>query len=156
MAWRSADGSTWAEAGQLPGWFRSAGVVRGRAAVFLSEPSVDMIHVEQTDGSWLPVDVRQALEAPSGFISSVAFGPLGWAAVAHPDVEPSSPPQIVHSVDGTSMSVVPLADLIAPELTGDAQVAVTADAVLVRVTVPSDDDEATPARQQVVVGTPRG
>ncbi|MGH9110761.1 MAG: hypothetical protein ACRDZN_00410 [Acidimicrobiales bacterium] len=56
-------------------------------------------------------------------------------------------------MDGAALSVVPLGDV---DRNATLDVAVTADAVLVRITTPSASDPATPLRQEVLVGTPRG
>lgn len=157
---RSADGALWEPAGEIPGEVVEAGTVAGRpaAAVAAGDDHVTTVRLAQTDGSWLTVDPRTALDDPgSGNVSRVAFGPLGWAVTLWGVDGHES--QAVHSVDGTSMSVVPLDDLAG--LTSEVPLAleplVTADAVLVRATdIGADDDRATVPPQWVVVGTPPG
>jgi hypothetical protein len=151
---RSADGVTWEPAGELPGFIYSAGSVAGRPAIALGDIDGNVtIQLGQADGSWLPVDPGHALEPEGGMVGPVAFGPLGWAAVVWPE-SPDGPTQVVHSLDGTVLSVVPLDDLVAPEQIGSIDTTVTADAVVVRITEPDDGVVGTPARQRVVVGTP--
>jgi hypothetical protein len=152
---RSSDGLTWERTGELSGAVSSAGIVDGRPAAALSDSHAKLtIQLGQADGSWLPIDPGEATGFETPFVSSVSFGPLGWAAVAQglPDGET----QVVHSLDGTTMSAVPLGDLIPPEAFGPADTSVTADAVIVRVSEPDDGDPATAPRQRVVVGTPTG
>lgn len=159
---RSADGVTWEPAGELPGYVMTAGSVGGRPALALSDVGGDVsIQLGQADGSWLPVDPGQAVGPDGGIVGSVAFGPLGWAAVVWPETPdgtvPAEQTHVVHSVDGTTMSVVPLADLVGPDQIGSVDASVTADAVVVRVSQPDDGVEGTPpSPQRVVVGTPRG
>ncbi len=110
----------------------------------------------QSDGTWLSVDPRNALQNPEETRTyDIDLGPLGWAAaISHDDgTHGPVPQQVVHSVDGAALSVVPLGDVDRNATLG---VAVTADAVLVRITTPSASDPATPLRQEVLVGTPRG
>jgi hypothetical protein len=151
---RSADGVTWTPAGELNGYVSAAGAVGGQPAVALADTQGSQsIQLGRPDGSWFPVDPAQAVTFDDPFVSSVSFGPLGWAAVV------SSPSnggetQVVHSVDGTTMSPVPVADLVAPEQFGPLDTSVTADAVLVRVSERDDWDPETITRQRVVVGTP--
>ncbi len=68
----------------------------------------------------------------------------------------SGPIDVVHSVDGSSLAVVPLTDLLERPAVGTIDLTVGADAIAVRVTEPGDDDMTTVTPQQVVVGTPRG
>ncbi len=157
---RSTDGARWEPAGELDGEVVEAGTVAGRAAaaVAAGRDSATTVRLAQADGSWLTVDPRTAVDQPSdATVGRVAFGPLGWAATLWEGEDSAG--HAVHSVDGISMSVVPLDDLLdlpsgaAPML----EPAVTADAVLVRVTdTAADDDPATAPPQRVVVGTPEG
>jgi hypothetical protein len=160
---RSADGVTWEPAGELSGYVLAAGSVGGHPAVAVSDVGGDTsIQLAQADGSWLPVDPGQAVGPDGSIVGSVAFGPLGWAAVVWPEtpdgtVVRTDQTHVVHSVDGTTLSVVPLADLVPPEQVGNIDASVTADAVVVRVSQPDDGVEGTPpSRQLVVVGTPSG
>ncbi|HEX6416850.1 MAG TPA: hypothetical protein VFZ77_00075 [Acidimicrobiales bacterium] len=161
----SADGAAWRPVAELPGALGTAGTVGGRAAaaVTAGPGGVTSIHLEQADGTWRPVDPRGAVEARErAVVGAVAFGPLGWAATVYErpaDGEAEGGPpevEVVHSTDGTTLSVVPLDDVV--EGPGDATIGVlvTADAVIVRLTDAVDGDPATVAAQQVVVGTPRG
>jgi hypothetical protein len=157
---RSADGALWEPAGELDGAVANAGTVAGRAAAAVAggDDYETTIRLAQADGSWLTVDPRTALEEPADAqVGQVAFGPLGWAATLWGGEGTGA--RAIHSVDGTSMSVVPLDDLL--DLPSDEvphlEAAVTADAVLVRVADrAADDDPATVPPQRVVVGTPPG
>lgn len=158
---RSIDGTTWEPAGELPGYLSSTGVVAGRPAASTNEADGGTVHLAQPDGSWLAVDPLAAVgdqATAEGYVESVAFGPLGWAATvwtgSSTDTEPGAR-VAVHSVDGTSLSVVPLDDVIDAPQHAVMDVAVTADAVIVRVSDP-DGDLTTLTPQSVVVGTPRG
>jgi hypothetical protein len=158
---RSTDGSTWEPAGELPGYGAASGVVAGRAAIATTSPDDDaaaslMVHLAQPDGTWLTVDPRQALDEPEATSTyDVAFGPLGWAAAISDGngTIGSGRQHVVHSVDGTTLSLAPVGTVDQGSM---LDVAVTADAVLVRITTPIDSDPTTPPRQEVVVGTPRG
>jgi hypothetical protein len=164
-ALHSTDGVTWEPAGEFAGFMMSAGTVGGRPAVALgAEQGTPTIQLAQPDGSWLAVDPRTATDGHEETVASVAFGPLGWVAVLWPEppedgdlvAEGGWNPTVVHSVDGTSMAIVPVDDLIEPAQNGGVVPTVTADAVLVRVTEPDDGDPATVSPQRVVVGTPTG
>ncbi|HEX6423080.1 MAG TPA: hypothetical protein VFZ79_06340 [Acidimicrobiales bacterium] len=162
----SSDGDAWRPDGELPGYLVDAGTVDGRAAVAVGtvpDPSTS-VHLQQADGSWLAVDPRAALDDPHRADAvAVAFGPLGWAATmwVHDGGDGSteteeSRVEVVHSVDGTTLSPVPLDGLVERPALGEVGLTVTADAVVVRITEPGDGDPATVSSQQVVVGTPRG
>ena len=156
---RSADGVTWTAAGELDGYLVSAGVVDGRPAAAVADLTRGAaIWTADGSGSWWSVDPRTALDDPEASVSTVAFGPLGWAAVVNPPVGEDGgrawPPAVVHSLDGRTISTVPLDDLVDPADLGGLDVSVTADAVLVRATAPYDGDPTTPPVQRVVVGTP--
>jgi hypothetical protein len=160
---RSRDGVSWEPAGELSGSVENAGTVGGRPAVAVFDPGTptgEQIRVAQADGSWLSLDPGTVVGPLGARVVSVAFGPLGWAAVVEPfppdDDDAPLPLQVVHSVDGTSMSVVPIDDLIDPAPQRSVETYVTADAVFARVSEPEDDDPATGATQLVVVGTPPG
>ncbi|MGE3621483.1 MAG: hypothetical protein AB7L84_13565 [Acidimicrobiia bacterium] len=154
---RSTDGLSWTEATRLPGSPASAGTIQGRAAVQVTDWPTTTIHIERADGGWTAVDPVQAIDG-EGWVNQVAFGPLGWTAAVSPgapDAEPS-PTVLVHSVDGTTMSLVPLGDLGVELRSWEVpSITVSADAVLVRVSRP-DGDPLTVEPQEVVVGTPRG
>lgn len=153
---RSADGVTWTPAGELSGYVSAAGNVDGRPAVALADVHGSVsIQLGMPDGSWFPVDPAQAVTLDDPYVSSVSFGPLGWAAVVG-EPRDGGATQVVHSVDGTTISPVPVADLVAPEQFGPLDTSVTADAVLVRVSEPDDSNPQTMTRQRVVVGTPAG
>jgi hypothetical protein len=152
---RSSDGLTWESAGELPGSVSTAGLVDGRPAVALAGADASLtIRLGLADGSWLPVDPAEATSDEVPFVGEVSFGPLGWAAVVAGGDR--GPTHVVHSVDGTTISAVPLDGLVPPEVFGPVSTSVTADAVVVRVSEPDDTDPATVPRQRVVVGTPAG
>jgi hypothetical protein len=157
---RSVDGALWEPAGELDGEVANAGIVAGRAAAAVAggDDYATTVRLAQADGSWLTVDPRTALDEPvDTMVSQVAFGPLGWAATLWGG--DGREVHAVHSVDGTSMSVVPLHDLLDPpsDEVPYLEPAVTADAVLLRVTdTAADDDPTTVPPQRVVVGTTPG
>jgi hypothetical protein len=153
---QSADGHTWTAAGTLAGSPQSAGLLGGQPAVALfGEDGGLQVVVHRADGSWTPLDLVAAVDGAdrSTGVGEVAFGPLGVAAVVWRDGSPGGV-HIVHSVDGTTVSSIAVADHIdrAGAVVG---LSVSADAILVRVDGPPDDDPATPPVQQVLVGTPR-
>lgn len=159
----SADGTTWEPAGELPGYLSSAGTVGGRPAAATAGQEGTSVNLAQADGSWLAIDPVTALEQPEqAYAGQVAFGPLGWATTVWENVpigadgdEVAGSTAVVHSVDGTSLSVVPLDDVLDVPPYATLDLSVTADAVIVRVTNP-DGDLTTISPQSVVVGTPRG
>ncbi len=158
----SADGTTWEPAGELPGYLSSAGTVGGRPAAATAGRDGTSVNLAQADGSWLAIDPLTALdEQPEqAYAGQVAFGPLGWATTVWegaPDGADGAAGStaVVHSVDGTSLSVVPLDGVLDVPPYATLDLSVTADAVIVRVTNP-DGDLTTISPQSVVVGTPRG
>lgn len=152
---RSEDGHTWTEAGTLPGSPQSAGMLGGRPAVALYgiDGGVDVL-VNQPDGGWNPLDLLAAVGGADDEhgVGEVTFGPLGVAATVWTEDTPGG--HIVHSLDGSAVSAIAVADHLdgAFSVMG---VSVSADAILVRVDGPPDDDPSTPPTQQVLVGTPR-
>ncbi|MFS8585599.1 MAG: hypothetical protein FWJ72_10985 [Acidimicrobiia bacterium] len=156
---RSADGVSWTPAGELDGRLMSAGVVDGRPAAAVADLTGGAaIWTADGSGGWWSVDPRTAVDDPETSVSTVAFGPLGWAAVVNPPVDEHGGrawrPAVVHSLDGRAISTVPLDELVDPADLGGLDVSVTADAVLVRVTAPDDGDPGAAPVQRVVVGTP--
>ncbi len=158
---KSADGTAWEPAGELSGYLSSAGTVGGRPAAATSGQEGTAVNLAQADGSWLAIDPLTALDGQPQQASTgqVAFGPLGWAATVWEDAADGADgaagsTAVVHSVDGTSLSVVPLDDVLDVPPYATLDVSVTADAVIVRVTNP-DGDLTTISPQSVVVGTPR-
>ena len=154
----SSDGVSWTPAGELQGMVQTAGVVGGRAAVALADETLNVtIELAQADGSWLTVDPTEAIaEAETTAVDQVAFGPLGWAASVRSGAvgQMDQTVQAVHSLDGTTMSLVPLGDVLDVPARVSLQPAVTADAVLVRVK--DLDQQAGTQEARVVVGTPAG
>jgi hypothetical protein len=151
---RSADGHTWTTATTLPGSPQSAGLLGGRPAVGLWGAEGLLVQVEQGDGSYVTLDLLSAVDGADGTagVADLAFGPLGLAALVWADDSGNSS-HIVHSVDGTSLSSVALSDHLGRVI--PMGITVSADAILVRVDGPSDDNPATLPTQQVLVGTPR-
>lgn len=149
---RSVDGHSWTAAGTLPGSPQAAGIVGGRPAVSLYGAEHLDVLVAQPDGSWLPLDLASAVDQPV-FVQDVAFGPLGMVAAAWTDGSPGSL-HLIHSLDGTTLSSVALADHVEGPVSM-VGLGVTADAIVVRVDGPPDADPATLPVQQVLVGTPR-
>jgi hypothetical protein len=152
---RSADGRTWTESAVLDGSPQGAGLLGDRPAVSLFGHSGGMrVELEQPDGTYAPLDLLVAVEGAdeSSGVGDVAFGPLGVAAMVWTG-DPGTA-HIVHSLDGTSVSSVALADHI-PGPSSPMGIAVTADAILVRVDDAPDGNPATPPTQRVLVGTPR-
>jgi hypothetical protein len=154
----SPDGISWTAVGELSGMVQSAGVVGGRSAVAMADEHLDVtVHLAQPDGSWLVVDPTDAITGADVMaVDQVAFGPLGWAAIVRSGAEDEMDQtvQAVHSLDGTTMSLVPLGEVIDVPASVSMQPAVTADAVLVRVK--DLDPGAVQQQQRVVVGTPVG
>jgi hypothetical protein len=160
----SPDGRTWTVDTQLPGSPGTAGILNDRLAVSVfDDRGAATVQIQQSDGSWTPVDLSQAVTVPDGYeawVGEVAFGPLGMAAVV---TTSSSDPNggamgdafLIHSTDLTSLSVLPLADHV-DEPCCPSGVVVTADAIAVRFTETPDDDQSTPPSQVVLVGTPTG
>ena len=149
----SADGSAWDSSPGLAGSARpGAGTIGGRPAVVLDDEHGNAwVHVQQPDGTWLGVDPRTAFGEDADGVVDVTIGPLGWAAV----VSTPAGPQVVHSVDGVSISRVPLEETAAAAPAVTVSPMVTADAVVVTLTGPDDPDPARAAPQHVLVGTPR-
>ncbi len=152
---RSADGHTWTESAVLDGAPQAAGLLAGRPAVGLFGSTGGLqVRVEEPDGTYTTLDLLAAVEGAdeSSGVGDVAFGPLGVAAMVWTGEAGTA--HVVHSLDGKSISAVALADHI-PGTCCAMGVAVTADAILVRVNNPPDGDSATPPTQRVLVGTPR-
>ena len=151
---RSADGHTWVSAGSLPGSPQAAGLLGGRPAVALFgfDGGVEVL-IDRADGSWTPLDLIAAVDGAdaNAGIGEVAFGPLGVAATVWTD-DYSSGGHIVHSIDGSTVSSIAVGDHIA-EPGAVMGVSVSADAILVRVDSPNDDNSETVPTQQVLVGT---
>ena len=159
---RSADGRTWTVDTTLPGSPGELGLLGDRVAVSLYDDTGNHVRVQQPDGQWSDLDLTGAVSAPAGmqaWMSDVAFGPLGLATVigTSDDEGRSGESYIVHTTDGTTVSAVPVSDVV-DDVDGVSVVGatVTADAIAVRFTVPQDDDPATPPTQIVLVGTPTG
>jgi hypothetical protein len=96
-------------------------------------------------------DLASAVDQPA-FVQDVAFGPLGLVAAAW--TGDGAAVHLIHSFDGSTLSSVALADHIGGSVSMIG-IGVTADAIVVRVGGPPDDDPATLPTQQVLVGTPR-
>ena len=149
---RSTDGHAWTAAGQIPGAPQSVGLLGDRPAVAVAGSEDIDVLVGQPDGTWVPLDIRSAVDAATQ-VYDVAFGPLGVAAILG-GVDEASEIYVVHSADGSALSAVALAD----HVDGPAYVvgvSVSADAILVRLGGPDDGDPATAPTQRVLVGTPR-
>jgi hypothetical protein len=160
-AFASTDGHEWTSAGEMPGSHYGAGVLGGRPALALygDMGGGTVIQVQQDDGTWLPLDLRSAVQAPDGgevWVGTVAFGPLGLAADLSVVDDIDRPEQsrrfIVHSEDGTNLSLQELT----PELGYPMGLSVSADAITVRTSDPDDRDSDTPPTQTLFIGTPAG
>jgi hypothetical protein len=149
---QSNDGHTWTDTGSLPGWPQTSGLLGGRPAVALFGDKSLSLQVLQPGGTWVPLDLAQAVTSAVG-VGEIVFGPLGLAATVWTD-DPNAA-YLVHSVDGSSLSVVALADYVDLDPIGVLGIDVSADAITVRIGGPSDDDPSTLTPQQVLVGTPR-
>jgi hypothetical protein len=104
----------------------------------------------------VPLDLAQAVDGGSASVAAVAFGPLGVAGLVW--THDGGALQLVHSADGSSLSVVRLADHLEHLDGGAFEVFgfdVSADAITVRIGGPGDGDLATVSPQRVLVGTPR-
>jgi hypothetical protein len=155
---RSRDGRAWERAGSLVGFPLSAGVLGGRAAVAVhgaAERGAD-VQVEQPDGTWASLGLDQAI-ADDGSIDQVTFGPMGLAALVRTDHDDGSPVVgLLHSADGSTVSVVGTDELVDASAVQGVSLSVGADAITVRLTDAGDGDPATVPEQRVLVGTPRG
>ncbi|MGH9273087.1 MAG: hypothetical protein ACRDZU_00445 [Acidimicrobiales bacterium] len=152
---RSADGHTWVEAGTIAGSPQSAGLLGGRPAVAVyGVDGFTGVFVNRSGDSWMPLDLASAVDGANSSegVGEVAFGPLGVAAVLWTDGSPGGT-HIVHSLDGTTVSSISVQDHIA-EPGAVMGVSVSADAILIRVDAPNDDNSETVPTQQVLVGTP--
>jgi hypothetical protein len=137
----SADGTTWTldQGLRTQGSVLAAGTIDGKAAAIVAPDFAGaVLEVQQQDGTWLPIDLAAAVDArgvPAGSYLSIGaadIGPLGAAAVisAYDDASQHEQHFVVHSPDGRSVSVQPVAELVS----GDAYpaaVRVSADAVTV-------------------------
>lgn len=161
---RSVDGHDWSVDATFDGSPGDVGTLGGRAALSVwASAGGSTVRVQQPDGSWTSIDLVGAVSTPDGFstyVGSVAFGPLGLAAVVgtsndDPEGEPSYDEAIVHSTDGGTLQVVEVEPLVQ---TGGtiAGLVVTTDAIAARVISPDDGKAGTPASQKVLVGTPTG
>jgi hypothetical protein len=150
---QSADGHTWTDAGKLTGTLQSMGILGGRPAVALYGELSLTVQVLQSDGTWLPLDLTQAIDGGTPSVVDLAFGPLGVAALVWIDDDPSTA-HLVHSSDGSSLSAVALADHVDLDPGGVLGLDVSADAITVRIGGPIDGDPTTVSPQQVLVGTP--
>jgi hypothetical protein len=156
----STDGRTWAQSASLPGSPAAVGLLGGRAAVGLygSDAVGMVVRVEHPDRSWSTVDLAGGLTDPGAeavAIHDVAFGPLGLMALAATGDGEARDAHLLHSTDGSSLSDLPLADVIDDD-EYPSGLDVTADALLVRLANPGDGDRDTPPTQRVLVGTPTG
>lgn len=156
---QSADGHTWVEAGALPGTVSSVGLLGGRPAVslFANDGTIGL-QVLQPSGTWVPLDLTQAIDGANSSmgVGQIAFGPLGVAASVWTDNgDNAGVGYLVHSVDGSAVSVVALGDYAGGDLVDVFGIDVSADAITIRIGGPSDGDPATVTPQQVLVGTPR-
>lgn len=158
----SDDGRSWSVLGDLPGVPGELGVLGGRAAVSLwsFQDTSFVLQVEQADGTWTRLDLTSALGRAGGdhssYVSAVAFGPLGLAAVLGTSAgDDDYREAIIHSADGTRLEVLDVGSLVdsGGMVSG---IVVTADAIAARVTAPDDGDPSTPPTQEVLVGTPPG
>ena len=158
---RSADGHTWTSDGTLDGGFSSAGLLGHRPAVALwTFDGHGEVQVQQADGSWTPIDVLSAVDAPAGddlWLGEVAFGPLGMAATVTSSAKDATSMHsyLVHSADGSTLSVLDLADYFDRIDGGTMGVTVSADAITVRAVHDPDGDPSTVEPTDVLVGTPR-
>src|SRR5690606_6107846 len=102
----------------------SAGVLGDRPA-FAGYTTAGQEAYVEIGGIWTSLDLSSAL--PEGhWVADVAFGPLGMLAVAAADGGNGF--MAVHSSDGTTISVVDLADLVDLSDKSVAGIGVSADA----------------------------
>ncbi|MDQ2651278.1 MAG: glycoside hydrolase [Actinomycetota bacterium] len=159
---RSEDGLTWTPGGSFGGSFSSAGMLGDRPAVAVWPfDGPGEVRVELADGTWSVIDVLSAIDVPAGhdaWLSEAAFGPLGLAATVNSfprDGETGQQAYLVHSKDGTTLSVLDLADHFGNQTGYTIGLAVNADAITVRAVHGADGDAATVEPTDVLVGTPR-
>jgi hypothetical protein len=159
-AFRSSDGFGWAADGGFDGGVGTVGVLGDHAAASVwSNEGGALLQIEG-DGGWTAVDLAHLGSLPEGaqaYVSQVAFGPLGVAAtlgVAKNGDQQGEHQYVLHSPDGVQFQ---LQDVEQHVDNGGvvSGLAVTADAIAVRVTAPNDGSSSTPPTQQVLVGTPR-
>ena len=156
-SWTSADGLTWTlDAAELEGATSAAGALGERPAVLTTTDSGRfLLHVFGPAGPSL-VDLSAVLGIDSSVTGvSGTFGPLGAAFIFFSD---SGEAQVAFTADGTTFSSASM-----PRPEPDTRqsvngVTVTADAVKVRLSVRAADDVTGegPARQRLLVGTPKG
>jgi hypothetical protein len=155
----SADGRTWEHAASIDGYAAGTGIVDGRPAVAVYDrQDRSIVRIEQADGTWSEVDLGAAVATPEGsssWVGPIAFGPLGAAAVVQTgdDDGGSVVQHLVHTRDGSTLEVLPVADVL-EDAGGVAGLVVTPDAIVARFVQADDQDPGTPARQEVLVGTP--
>jgi hypothetical protein len=159
LVFRSADGHGWAADGGFDGGVSGVGLVGDLPAAAVWKDQGGASLELQGAGGWTSVDLAHLLSVPQGteaYVESVAFGPLGVAAVLGVADEEGEHDQqyVLHSADGSRFQVEQVEQHVdnGGVVTG---VSVTADAIAVRVTTPDDGDPRTPPTQQVLVGTPR-
>jgi hypothetical protein len=153
---RSADGLTWEQDSVVAASGGPAGVLNGRAALSTWDANgKSLLQLQNADGSWSALDLADAIGGDSSsYGETVAFGPLGFAAVVSSYRENEPPTfHLVHSADGVNLQVRDLADDV-PEDGTVSGVVVTADAIAVRISDAIDGDATTPPTQHVLVGTP--
>jgi hypothetical protein len=159
---RSADGRTWTPDSTLDGSLSGAGLLGDRPAASLwTVDGHGTLQVQRADGSWAGLDVLSAIDAPAGedlWLGDVAFGPMGLAATVFSNPKDGNGPghtYLVHSADGSALSVLDLADYFDGTTGGTMGVTVSADAITVRAVHAPDGDAATVEPTDVLVGTPR-
>jgi hypothetical protein len=161
---RSADGVTWEAdlAAALPGHVTAVGELGGRLAVVASDggPNGAELRVADGSGGWSRTELLpdQVGPGPSAGLGPVAFGPLGLAAIRWvPAGDGAMVGELVHSVDGTSISSVPVAGAGNQGLVV-AGLGVTADAITVRMVEAAIDGlpggPADLPASRLLVGTP--
>ncbi|MEY2570100.1 MAG: hypothetical protein QOE63_450 [Acidimicrobiaceae bacterium] len=156
QVYRSTDGTAWTDDASFVGYSSGAGLLAGHLSVIVSNPTGTMTLHTESGSSWTDLDVTGGAAGQQAFVESAGFGPLGAVVVVGVS-SPSGPVDrqlIVHTTDGSTSTVTDLAT-IDPTATGQVNgVEVTADAVLVRLSEPSNDPNVVPA-QHVLVGTPQ-
>jgi hypothetical protein len=159
---RSADGRAWSDdpGAATDGYPADAGLLAGRPAFAVYGEGGGMsVRVLGEDGSWSLVDLAGVMTQPAAGseygVHGVAFGPLGLAAAVNVYSEQEGKTlgsYLLHTLDGNDVSVVPLNDYV-DDTESVVGIAISADAVVVRVNGPTDSDPETPVPQRAIVGT---
>jgi hypothetical protein len=150
----SADGRSWVASGDdITGWVRSTGRLAGNpAAVVDRNGGGTELLLAAPGGGWTTSDM--GLTGPDQWVQDVAIGPLGVVAVVGGG---STRTEVVESADGHQFTRHELTELIGDDHWAMSGISMNADAVIVRLSQPSDPNAApedVPTAQRLLVGVP--